>query len=64
MRQTILGIEFEGYQNSVVFKGDGWKGHETKREEGRDLKKGEKWNKKIEISPSYGSSLKLIMSFD
>lgn len=46
MRQTILGIELEGYQNSVVFKGDGWKGHETKREEGRDFKKRRKMEQK------------------
>ena len=37
---------------------------EKKKEKNKKRKRKGKWNKMLEISLSYGSSLKLILSFD
>ena len=69
MRQAILGIELEGYYNRQFqneMDGKGMEQKESKEEKKKKTKKKKegKWNKMLEISLSYGSSLKLILSFD
>ena len=72
MRQAILGIELEGYYNRQIqneMDGKGMEQKESKEEKKKEKKKEKrkrkgKSNKMLEISLSYGSSLKLILSFD
>ena len=68
MRQAILGSELEGYYNRQIqneMDGKGMEQKESKEEKKKEKKKRKgKSNKMLEISLSYGSSLKLILSFD